>query len=199
MKQYQWIILLFIIAGIPGTALWAQPKSLGVDLGEETLDISVHELKFLTHRELDRLHNGLTVHMILDLAIFEKNARKPFYRKHARFAFSYDLWEEKYSATVAPPDGRFASHLSAASAEKWCLQNMMVPLDTVSDRKSFVVQLECLIEENSIEENNEESPGLTMKGVIEFFSRKKSEDARHLKISSGLLHLNDLKQAGEAR
>lgn len=200
MKHYRCCILLLIsIVWIPRADLWAQPRSLGVEIEKNSLVLSAGQLHFLTDKELEKLHNGLTVTLILEVTVAEENTSKPRYRKQERFAFSFDLWEEKYSVYLSPPSGRFISHISAEAAEKWCLENMPVPLDIVSDRNAFMVQLEGFIEEDQEENNREESSGLSLESLIEFFSLKKDEQISHWKVSTNLLRLNDLKQANKGR
>ena len=48
-------------------------------------------------------------------------------RGFERFVVSYDLWEEKFSATRMRTARTSASHLSAEAAEAWCLDHLSVP------------------------------------------------------------------------
>jgi hypothetical protein len=194
MKRYRYAILLFLVAGVLQTDLWAQSGLLKVEIGGDSLRISANQPRFLTDKTLDKLHKGLTVTLVVDLTIVTEPSPETPYHVRERFAFSFDLWEEKYSVFQSPPDGRYVSHLSAASAEEWCLQNISIPLDAVPDRHSFMIQLECIIEENGDGKLGEDAPGFTIAGLIEYFSRKKSEGILHWKASTGLLRFNDLKQ-----
>ena len=194
MKQYRYIILLFFIAGVPRIDLWAQSKSLAVEIEKNSLTISARQLHFLSDKELEKLHNGLTVNMVMNVSLAEDDSRNPLYQAQERFAFSFDLWEEKYSVYHSPPDGDYVSHLSAAEAEKWCLKNIRIPLDIIPEQTAFVIHLECFIDENNADRNSEDTSGLTFAGIIEYFSRKKSESPYHWKINTGFLRLDDLKQ-----
>lgn len=194
MNRYGYIILLFFIAVVPGDGLWAQSGPLAVDVQKDSLLVSARGSHFLSNREMEKLHNGLTVTVVIKIAVVMQGASDSKYQAQERFAFSFDLWEEKYSVFHSSPEGRFVSHLSASEAEEWCLKNMPVSLDVIPEQGAFVIQLECYIEENNRESNLEDAPGLTIPGLIEYFSRKKSEGPHYWEASTGLLRLNELKQ-----
>ncbi|MEJ2244962.1 MAG: hypothetical protein P8Y80_02570 [Acidobacteriota bacterium] len=194
MRLHRCIILLLILTEIPESVAWAQ--SLEAEVVKDSLKISARQLYFLSDTELERLHNGLTVNLIISLTVSMEGSRNPLYRAQERFAFSFDLWEEKYSVFHSPPDGRSVSHLPVGSAEEWCLQNMPIPLDVIPDPDFFMIQLECFVEETEQENSGEEAPGLTLAGIIEYFSRKKGDQPHRWRISSGLLRLSDLKRTG---
>jgi hypothetical protein len=197
MIQHRCVILLLIVVGIPRIGLWAQSQTLEVEIVKDSLQLSARQLYFLSDTELQRLHNGLTVNLIISLTVSMKDSRNTLYRAQEQFAFSFDLWEEKYSVFHSAPDGQSVSHLPIGSAESWCLQNMPIPLDVIPDRAPFMIHLDCFIEETEQENSGEEAPGLTLAGIIEYFSRKKGEQPHRWRISSGLLRLNDLKQTGK--
>lgn len=194
MKQYRYIILLFFIAGVPRIDLGAQSKSLAVEIEKNSLKISARQLHFLSDKELEKLHNGWTVHMVMDVTVAADDPQNPLYQARERFAFSFDLWEEKYSVYHSPPDGKYVSHLSAAEAEEWCLKTVRVPLDIIPDQTAFVIHLECFIDEDNGDRNSGDASGLTFAGIIEYFSRKKSDSPHHWKINTGFLRLDDLKR-----
>jgi hypothetical protein len=194
MKQYRNMFLLFMIAAIPNIGLWAQSRSLKVEMNEDSLKVSAHRLRFLTDWALARLHNGLTVTLVMNLTVVAKQAEDPLYHAQERFAFSFDLWEEKYSVFRSPPNGRSISHLSAASAEAWCLNNMPIPLEVIPEQQSFMIQLDCSIEESGNGKQPEDEPGLSIGGLIKYLSRKESEEPHYWKTSTGQLRLSDLKQ-----
>ena len=194
MKQYRNLFLFFMLAAVPGIGLWAQSGSLKVEMDGDSLKVSAHRLHFLTDRALSKLHNGLTVTLVIDLTVVAKQDDDPLYHAQERFAFSFDLWEEKYSVFRSPPNGRSVSHLSAASAEAWCLNNMSIPLEVIPVQQSFMVQLDCSIEESGNGNQPEDAPGLSIGGLIKYLSRKESEEPRSWKASTGMLRLSDLKQ-----
>jgi hypothetical protein len=197
MRQHRCIILLLIIVGIPRIGLWAQSQTLEVEIVRDSLQLSARQLHFLSDTELEKLHNGLTVNLIISLTVSRERSRNILYQAQQRFAFSFDLWEEKYSVFQYPPDRRYVSHLPAGSAEEWCLKNMPIPLDVLPDNDSFMIQLECSVEEIEEENSPEEASSLTLARLIEYFSRKKEEKPYRWKISTRLLQLSDLKQTGK--
>jgi len=194
MKQYRYMLLLFLIAAVSGVDLWAQSGSLKVEMEDDSLKVSAHRLHFLTDKALEKLHNGLTVTLVIDLTVFAEDTQNPLYHARERFAFSFDLWEERYSVFHSPPDGPYISHLSDVSAEAWCLNTMHVPLGVIPEQQSFMIQLECSMEENGDGKQPEGESGLSIGGIIKYLSRKESEEPPCWKTSTGQLRLGDLKQ-----
>ena len=112
---------------------------------------------------------------------------------------SFDLWEEKFSVVKAGPGGRSASRLSAAMAEAWCLENLPLPVRVVPAQEPFVIRWECRIGENEEESVGDTRPALTLAGLIDVFSRKKSEVPPKWEATAGPLRLQDVKTVRRAR
>jgi hypothetical protein len=194
--RYSRIQILSII-GILGAMALAQSQSLMVDRRGDQLQIAAPRLHFLTGKALEKLHNGSTVNYILALTVSAENGRSPVFFIKKRFVVSYDLWEEKYSIVQKGSEGSAISHLSAAMAEAWFLENMPIPMRAVPEKKPFVIKLECAINEIEEESEGKSDSGLTLAGLIEVFSRKKREEPLHWEASVGPLRLSELKNAGQ--
>jgi hypothetical protein len=153
------------------------------------LIVAAPELHFISGRAVERLQNGSTVTYAMMLAIVPEHSKKQ--TMHAKFTVSYDLWEEKYSA-VKIQDGLTASRLTAPMAELWCLENMAIPIRSIPERQSFMIRLECAIEEDTAKDNTRNS-GTIFADLVEIFGRKKQEVPRRWEISGGPFRLEDLK------
>jgi hypothetical protein len=136
---------------------------------------------------------------ILSLAVVEEQNTKPTLLLQERFLVSYDLWEEKYSVVHAGPGDRAASRLTAAMAEAWCLKNMPVPLQDVPERRSFMVRLECSIEENENGDGGKSNFRLTLAALIDIFSRKRETESLKREATAGPLRLDDLKRLNQTQ
>ena len=96
-------------------------------------------------------------------------------------------------------EGRAASRLTAAMAEAWCLENMPIPLQSVPERQSFMIRLECSIEDNENGNGEQSNSSLTLARLIDVFSRKRKAEPPKWEAVSGLLRLDDLKSSRKAR
>jgi hypothetical protein len=183
------ILAMICLAACACGQLLAQPNPLIVARQGNHLLITAPRLHFLEGKPLEQLHNGASVTYIFNLTVAAGGS--PAFRMRARFILSYDLWEEKFSIVQAEPAGRTVSHLSAAAAESWCIENMQIPLTALRAEKSFHVRLECTVADS---EQNEISSGLTLAGLIDVLSRKKREELPRWEAVSAPLRLSDLKE-----
>lgn len=199
MKCFQYRVLLIAVAGILGASVVAKSSSLTAEHRGDHLQVRTVQMRFIEGEALERLHNGSTVAYVLSLSVAVGQNAKPVFLLEERFLVSYDLWEEKYSVVQAGPGGRASSRLTSAMAEAWCLENMPIPLQAVPERQSFVIRLECSIEENENENDRKHKSGLTLAGLIDVFSRKRKTEPPRWEAVSGLLRLDDLKSSRNAR
>lgn len=199
MKCYQYRILLIAVAGILGASVLAKSNSLTAEHHGDHLRVRTVQMRFMEGEALERLHNGSTVAYVLSLSVTEGQNAKPAFLLEERFLVSYDLWEEKYSVVQDGPGGRASSRLTSAMAEAWCLENMPIPLQAVPERQSFVIRLECSIEEHENGNNGKRNSGLTLAGLIDVFSRKRKTEPPKWEAVSGFLRLDDLKSSRKAR
>ena len=123
------VALAAFVAGSAFAVAVAQTKLL-VHLDDDFLRISAPRLSFLSGSALDRLKSGSTVAFVGQLTVAGvPNAVVADARSVARFALSYDIWEEKFSVTRfgdRPEARRTVSHLSAQATERWCLDSMAI-------------------------------------------------------------------------
>ena len=186
-------ILTICVVLLLGTAIFAQSSVLTVERRGEFLQVSAPQIRLLSGKALNRLRDGATVHYTLALTAISENSREPLFQMRERFAVSFDLWEEKYTVVQLRSGGRSASRLTTNMAETWLLEAMPVPLGAIPESRSFVIRLECFVDEpeNDKEENN--NSGLSLAGLIDIFSRRKSDAPLRWEASTGILRLGDFK------
>jgi hypothetical protein len=173
-------------------------QDLPVRLDGDYLRISLPKVDFLNGKPLERLKDGATVAFIGQLTISTSpNSLNPVARAVARFALSYDIWEERFSVTKigqTPDSRRSVSHLSAQMAESWCIDNMVIDRSQIPADKPFYVQLDLRAEDPRDQLGIIGDPGINLTRLIELFGRTpRSAQPRWLR-SSGPLRLADLKK-----
>jgi hypothetical protein len=193
MKCFQCGILFLAVAGFLSSRAAAQSPSLVVERHGDYLHVAAPQLHFLEGRALQKLHDGATVIYVFTLTATAEHAHTPAIRLKERFAISFDLWEERYSVVRIGSNNRSASRLTATSAEAWCLDNMPVPVQAIPTQRSFMLRLECSVDESNDEDGDKNGPKPTLTGLIDIFSRKKSEGPLRWEATAGPLNLSELK------
>jgi hypothetical protein len=149
--------------------------------------------QFLDARSLDRLHNGATVTFAIQLAL-ASGARGPaLARSYGRFAMSFDIWEEKYAVTRLANPRKTVSHLSAAEAEAWCLDSLILTDAGLSPDSSFWIRLEVRAEEPEEAPAPGEAAGVTLARLVEMFSRAEKAGESRTRAEAGPFRLRDLR------
>jgi hypothetical protein len=188
--------LVAVTAGCAWAVTTAAPELL-VHLDGDFLRVSLPRLDFLNGKPLDRLKDGASVAFVGQLTITTSpNALKPAARSVARFALSYDIWEERFSVTkIGPtPDARRAvSHLSAQAAQNWCIDNLTVDRSQLPDT-AFWVQLDLRAEDPRDQLGIIGEPGINLTRLIEIFGRPARSTQPRWLLNSGPFRLTDLKR-----
>jgi hypothetical protein len=189
---------------LTGTVLCAfalslvDPTSLLVQLDGDYLRIAAPRLNFLSGKPLERLKDGASVAFIGQLTITTSpNSLAPVARSVARFAFSYDIWEERFSvAKIGPkPDSRRTmSHLSAQTAQDWCFENLVVDRSQIPLDKPFYIQLDLRAEDPQDQLSFLGDPGINITRLIEIFGRPGRGAQPRWVGTSGPWRLDDLKK-----
>ncbi|MGH9660734.1 MAG: hypothetical protein ACRD96_19450, partial [Bryobacteraceae bacterium] len=136
----------------------------------DRLRVSAPQIRFLTGKPLEHLKNGASVafHSLVTLTLESQQA---IARLADRFVVSYDLWEEKFSATRLGPPRRSISRLSAPAAETWCLDHPLGIPAGLGARSPFWVRLELRAEDPRETTAVVGEPGINITRLIEMFSR----------------------------
>jgi len=180
------------------SAVLSAPESLGVYLDGDFLRVSLPHLDFLKGKPLDRLKDGASVAFIGQVTITTSpNSISPVARSVARFALSYDIWEERFSVTKigqSPESRRSQSHLSLQGTEIWCLDNLVIDRSQVPPDRDFYVQLDLRAEDPKDQLGIIGDPGINLTRLIEVLgSAPRSPQERWL-FNGGPFRLSDLKK-----
>ena len=128
---------------------------------------------FIAGQPLARLKDGLAVRVELEMRVIAgPGAAAAAAQSRQTFVLSYDLWEERFAATVSGSASRSVSHLTAAAAEAWCIQQLTVPVSGMGSLRSqpFWIRLESRILNGK--SDGREDEGLTLRGIIDTLSRR---------------------------
>jgi hypothetical protein len=173
-------------------------QGLPVRLDGDYLRISLPKIDFLRGKPLERLKDGATVAFVGQLTIgTSPNSPNPIARTVARFALSYDIWEERFSVTKigqTPDSRRSASGLSAQSVENWCLDKLVIDRSQIPADKQFYVQLDLRAEDPRDEIGIIGDPGINLTHLIELFGRAPRSAQQRLLLTSAPMSLADLKK-----
>jgi len=131
--------------------------------------------RFISGEPLARLKDGLTVRVELEIRVLAgPGAAAAAAQSRQTFVLSYDLWEERFAAAVSGTGSRSVSHLTAAAAEAWCIQQLTVPVSGLGALRSqpFWIRLESRILNGK--SDGREDAGLTLRGIIDTLSRRQA-------------------------
>lgn len=183
-----------LLAALPAFAVIPASQQLAVRLDGDYLRVSAPHLNFLAGKPLERLKEGGSIAFLGQLSVTTvPNTVEA--RSVARFALSYDIWEEKFSITRIGADSRrTVSHLSAAATEAWCLENLIIDRKQLPADRPFFVSLDLRVEDPRDQNGVIGDPGINITRMIEVFSRPaRSQQPRWL-IPGGPYNLADLKK-----
>ena len=160
----------------------------------DDLHVAAPQIHFLAGKPLDRLHDGLSVVFLTQLTLTTDNFATALRRNAGRFVFSYDLWEEKFSVTKLGEGQRTVSHLTAAAAEAWCLDNIAISSTGLPQDRPFWLRFELRAAEPRDEPAVLGDSGLNLTRLIEIFSRRPRAQQPQWTVEAGPLRLADLKR-----
>jgi hypothetical protein len=156
------------------------------------IHVAAPTLHFLTGKSLSRLHDGAAVPFDFQLTIVAAGSKNNVVaRALERFTISYDVWEEKFSVVRERDFRRSGMRLSAASAESWCLDNVVIPASALPAGQQLAARLEVRSAETK--EPLAASSGINLATLIEIFSRPSRPQQDRWSVESAPFQLADLK------
>ena len=167
--------------------------SLEVSWDGDNLHVQALRLHFLTGKPLARLKDGMTVVYLSQLTLFTDDYRSALRRVPARFAVSYDLWEEKFKIARLDSSEPAVSHLSTSSAESWLLDNMFISSSGLVPDRPFWLRFELRAADPREDPVVGES-GINLTRLIEIFSRQPRSQQPSWLLNGGPFRLADLKR-----
>ncbi len=171
---------------------------LAARLDGEVLHIFAPNFSFLNGKPLERLKDGASIAFIAQLTVSSSpNYVVPDARSVARFAVSYDIWEERFSVTKItdrPDQKRTVSHLPGPEAEAWCFNNLAISRNDVPADKPFYLQLDLRVEDPRDQAGVIGDSGISIARMVQIFSRPVREKQVHWLLDSGPVRLEDFRK-----
>jgi len=187
----------WLAAGLGISLLIAHAASLDVAFDGDTLRPAMPDLHFLTGRPLERLKDARTVVFLSQITLFRDDHVTPFRHAPQRFYVSYDIWEGRFKVTIpgATPESRLG--LTAAQAEAWCMDNMMVSALGLEPEQPFWMRFDLRTADPKDVAGIVSESGISINGLIEFFSRKTDSETHW--VWERRLRLADLRRSPSRR
>ena len=166
----RWCLLAIAAAPI---ALGLTAQALYLRLDDGFLRVNAPNLEFLTGKPLERLMDGKTVGYLGQLTVLSGYDRTVQSRSVAHFAFSYDIWTERFKVTLISP-GLTAhpsqKNLTRNAAQAWCLDRLRIDMARLPSNGPLFVRLEIRSEDPKETEGIVGEPGISLSRLIELFS-----------------------------
>jgi hypothetical protein len=195
--------LPLVLLGLLALAQSMAAESLTARIQDGNLLVGAAKLHLLQGTILDRLRNGATVAFDFHLALWTGSRSSIQRRSFERFVVSYDLWEEKFSVTGLRKPGPSVTGLSAAAVPAWCLDHISLPGVDPSGAAPFGLRLDIQLAERgpgSREEGFwEEDGSVSLKKLIDLFSRPSRGAPNRWSLETGPLRQSDLVPASSTR
>ena len=166
---------------------------LNVTFDGDNLHVAAPQLHFLTGKSLSRLKDGGTVVFLSQITLSRDNRENVIKRVPERLIVSYDVWEERFSVMMSV-DRRSASRLTTAAAETWCLDNLAVNALGLAPDRPFWLHFELRAAEPKDLSSVMGDAGISMRDLIELFSRKPGANEDNWSMEAGPLRLADLRR-----
>jgi hypothetical protein len=185
----------WLMAGLalPLFRLRAAP-SLAVTCDGDNIHVAAPDLHFLTGKPLERLKNADTVVYLSQMTLFgDRDERVILKRVRERLIVSYALWEETFAVTIPEAPVRSQSSLTAAQAESWCLDNLVISTLSLPSDLPFWLKLELrTTPQRDLSVLIGESGISLSRALIDIMSRKAGADDPSWTRSAGPYRLADL-------
>jgi hypothetical protein len=201
-RRSSWALCAALVAGMATCAFAIEYNEyrLATRLDGDQLHISAPNFNFLSGKSLQRLKDGASVAFIAQLTV----SHSPNYvmadaRSVARFAVSYDIWEERFSVTQIgdrSDQKRTISHLSAANAEAWCFDKLSINRTELPADKPFYVQLDMRVDDTRDPTSVIGETGISIASgitrAVEILSQPPHDKQTHWLLKSGPVTLAEL-------
>jgi hypothetical protein len=165
---------------------------LQVSFDGDNLRVAVPGLHFLTGKPLERLRDAATVVFLSQLTVYSDDHETVFRRIPERIIVSYDLWEQKFAASIPGPAARSKSNMGAAQAENWVIDGLAVSALGIDPNRQFWLQFELRTADRRELSRLVGDTGISVSSLIEMVTRQRGLDDFYCTRSAGPLRLVDL-------
>jgi hypothetical protein len=185
-SRRKWLIAL---VGAPLTGLHLakalSAQQLAARLDGDYLRIAAPHLAFLTGKTLERLHDGAVVSFVGQLSLSVDGNQTVQTRSVARFAVSYDIWEEKFSVIRLQQNKRTASHLTLEAAQNWVFDNLTLNASALPQDRAFWLRFDFRAEDLKTGLDFIGGSGIDLTRLVEVFSRPAGSAQPHWTLDAG--------------
>ena len=181
----------FVLAALASAVPTEQ--SLEVRREADRLRVTGPDIRFLSGRPLEQLRNGVSVGFLSQVIFQLEPQGPPVERSLDRFVISFDLWEEKFSATRFGPPLRTTARMEARDLEKWCLDFRPAFPRAIAPDRRFWIRMELRAEDGKESLGVLGEPGLNLTRLIEIFSRPPNRLQQRWIANAGPLRFEEIR------
>jgi hypothetical protein len=181
-------VLCALLASAP---ILASAQGVTVDAVGDALRIHAPGYNFLKGEPLTRLKDGRSVRVELVASVLAAPGKSAVATTKRIFGLSYDLWEERFAVTLVDERSRSVSHLMAAAAEAWCVEQLAVPLTalgTLGRDLPFWIRLEYRLLDSDATQEAPDS-GYSLQALIDALSRRRKAESSTRALEAGPFRL----------
>jgi hypothetical protein len=201
-RRSQLAICAALVAGtvFSAFAIEYDERRLDARLDGDYLHVIAPNFSFLSGKSLERLKDGASVAFIAQLTV----STSPNYvvpdapPSVARFAVSYDIWDERFSVTkIGDHDQKLSkSHLTGPAAEAWCFDKLTLHRADLPTDRPFYIQLDMRVEDPRDTAGMIGDGGISLARMIQVFGRPVRDKQAHWLLNSGQVRLEELIRKG---
>jgi hypothetical protein len=136
----------FVVAFLTGMVLAMGVEELILSAHDNRLEFST-PVHFLVGQPLARLRNAAEVPFDIQTKLWSGKNKTLFREAEDRFVVSFDIWEMTYSVVALQTPRKSKTHLTAAAAEKWCMDQMTLDTTGLSNSEPIWTLLDIRAEE----------------------------------------------------
>jgi len=180
---------LFLMAIIPVELL---AQAIAVQRAGDALAVRAPTFAFLKGDPLVPLKDGRTLRVDLDLSVLPGPGGTAAAEARQVFVVSYDLWEERFAATVAGVPSRSIANRTVADVEGWCLDQLTVPLarlGPLAHDRPFWIRLTSRVIDGDGATPAGDADGFTLRGLIDALSRRRKDNVWTHAVEGGPFRL----------
>jgi len=183
---------LWLAASISAPLGWSLAASrLQIRREADRLRITAPQIPFLNGKPLEQLKNGRSVGFISQLSLTAESSILLWHQED-RFVVSYDIFEEKFSATRLGPPRQSVSRLNMPAIQAWCLDSLMPIPPALTPSRYFSIKLELRVEDRKEAAGIVGEPGINLNRLVEIFSNPPRNTQQRWIEPGGPFRLQDL-------
>jgi hypothetical protein len=163
-------------------------QSFDVRAVADVLQLRGSGVGLIEGRVAEHLKDGRSVRADFELTLLDKPRGGAVAHGQYGFIVSYDLWEQRFAVTRAGTPPRSISHLSARSAEGWCLENMTVPLASLgrfAHNVPFWIRIDYRVQDRAPAANPEDDSTFGLRTLIDVLSRRRQDEMPGRSLEAG--------------